>query len=151
MNLRIIGEDRLGIALDETTSADDIEALWAIFSNDSTLPLAETVDSTVDANGGIPDDLLRPIDYLQHPLFNDYHSETEMLRYMRYLEDKDIALNRAMIPLGSCTMKLNATTEMLPVTWPEFAGLHPFAPTQQTRGYQAMLAELDHMLLECTG
>ena len=74
-----------------------------------------------------------------------------MLRYMRYLEDKDIALNRAMIPLGSCTMKLNATTEMLPVTWPEFAGLHPFAPAQQTRGYQAMLQELDHMLLECTG
>jgi glycine dehydrogenase len=151
MNLRIIGEDRLGIALDETTSADDIEALWAIFSNDSTPPLAESLDSTVDDNGGIPADLLRPIDYLQHPLFNDYHSETEMLRYMRYLEDKDIALNRAMIPLGSCTMKLNATTEMLPVTWPEFAGLHPFAPTQQTRGYQAMLAELDHMLLECTG
>ncbi len=74
-----------------------------------------------------------------------------MLRYMRYLEDKDIALNRAMIPLGSCTMKLNATTEMLPVTWPEFAGLHPFAPAEQTAGYQAMLAELEHMLLECTG
>jgi glycine dehydrogenase len=151
MNLRVIGQDRLGIALDETTSADDIEALWAVFSNDSTLPQAESLDSMVSEDGGIPDDLLRPIDYLQHPLFNDYHSETEMLRYMRYLEDKDIALNRAMIPLGSCTMKLNATTEMLPVTWPEFAGLHPFAPTQQTRGYQAMLAELDHMLLECTG
>ena len=151
MNLRVIGQDRLGIALDETTSADDIEALWAVFSNDSTLPEAASLDSMVSENGGIPDDLLRPVDYLQHPLFNDYHSETEMLRYMRYLEDKDIALNRAMIPLGSCTMKLNATTEMLPVTWPEFAGLHPFAPTQQTRGYQAMLAELDHMLLECTG
>ena len=151
MNLRIIGADRLGIAIDETTSGEDIEALWHVFSNDSTVPSAENLDQDVNENAGIPDALLRPKDYLQHPLFNDYHSETEMLRYMRYLEDKDIALNRAMIPLGSCTMKLNATTEMLPVTWPEFAGLHPFAPVEQTRGYQAMLAELDHMLLECTG
>jgi glycine dehydrogenase len=151
MNLRVIGEDRLGISLDETTTGNDIEALWEVFSGDGTLPEAESVDDEVKENAGIPDPLLRPIDYLQHPLFNDYHSETEMLRYMRYLEDKDIALNRAMIPLGSCTMKLNATTEMLPVTWPEFAGLHPFAPADQTRGYQAMLDELDHMLLECTG
>jgi len=151
MNLRIIGDDRLGIALDETTSGEDIEALWAAFTDDATVARAESVDTEVKEHAGIPDDLLRPTDYLQHPLFNDYHSETEMLRYMRYLEDKDIALNRAMIPLGSCTMKLNATTEMLPVTWPEFAGLHPFAPAGQTRGYQAMLQELDHMLLECTG
>jgi len=151
MNLRIIGDDRLGIALDETTTGDDIEVLWAVFSGDHTLPRAEGVDTEVDENAGIPDRLLRSIDYLQHPLFNDYHSETEMLRYMRYLEDKDIALNRAMIPLGSCTMKLNATTEMLAVTWPEFAGLHPFAPAAQTRGYRAVLAELEHMLLECTG
>jgi glycine dehydrogenase len=151
MNLRIIGDDRLGIALDETTTSEDIDALWAAFTGDSTLPPASSIDEQVVENAGIPDSLLRPLDYLQHPLFNDYHSETEMLRYMRYLEDKDIALNRAMIPLGSCTMKLNATTEMLAVTWPEFAGLHPFAPGDQTAGYQAMLAELDHMLLECTG
>jgi glycine dehydrogenase len=151
LNLRIIGDDRLGVALDETTSSVDIEALWAAFSDGSSALVANDVDAAVTENAGIPDTLLRPIDYLQHPLFNDYHSETEMLRYMRYLEDKDIALNRAMIPLGSCTMKLNATTEMLPVTWPEFAGMHPFAPTAQTAGYQAMLAELDHMLLECTG
>jgi glycine dehydrogenase len=151
MNLRIIGDDCLGISLDETTSAKDIEALWAVFSGDSNGPDAADVDTRVSENGGIPDSLLRPVDYLQHPLFNDYHSETEMLRYMRYLEDKDIALNRAMIPLGSCTMKLNATTEMLAISWPEFAGLHPFAPVEQTAGYQAMLAELDHMLLECTG
>ena len=109
------------------------------------------LNADVTPAGGIPEALQRDVDYLQHPLFNDYHSETAMLRYMRYLEDKDIALNRAMIPLGSCTMKLNATTEMLPITWPEFAGLHPFAPADQTTGYQAMLAELDHMLLECTG
>jgi glycine dehydrogenase len=151
LNLRIIGSDRLGIALDETTTSDDIAALWQAFTGDSNLPAVENVDAQVTENAGIPAALLRPLNYLQHPLFNNYHSETEMLRYMRYLEDKDIALNRAMIPLGSCTMKLNATTEMLPVTWPEFAGLHPFAPAEQTGGYQQMLAELDHMLLECTG
>ena len=151
LNLRLIGDERLGISLDETTTSADIEALWAAFSGNSPLPRVNDVDPEVTENAGIPDSLLRPTDYLQHPLFNDYHSETEMLRYMRYLEDKDIALNRAMIPLGSCTMKLNATTEMLAVTWPEFAGLHPFAPTTQTAGYQAMLAELDHMLLQCTG
>jgi len=151
LNLRIIGSNRLGITLDETTSAQDIAKLWTAFTVDSTLPAVESVDKKVLENGGIPDALLRPINYLQHPLFNNYHSETEMLRYMRYLEDKDIALNRSMIPLGSCTMKLNSTTEMLPVTWPEFAGLHPFAPTTQTGGYHAMLAELESMLVECTG
>jgi len=151
MNLRIIGEDRLGISVDETTSADDIEALWQVFSGKSTLPSASTVDKDVQEKAGIPDSLMRGIDYLQHPIFNDYHSETEMLRYMRRLEGKDIALNRAMIPLGSCTMKLNATTEMLAITWPEFAGMHPFAPIEQTGGYVALLDELEHMLKECTG
>ncbi|MEZ5568817.1 MAG: aminomethyl-transferring glycine dehydrogenase [Halioglobus sp.] len=151
MNLRIIGDDRLGVALDETTSRRDIEMLWEVFTGDATVPSAETMDTEVTENAGIPDALLRPLDYLQHPLFNDYHSETEMLRYMRRLEDRDIALNRAMIPLGSCTMKLNATTEMLPVTWPEFARMHPFAPEEQTAGYRALLDELAHMLLECTG
>ena len=150
MNLRVIGSDRLGISLDETTSAADVEQLWTIFSDQSGPDLA-TVTAGMEDSAGIPAGLPREVDYLQHPLFNDYHSETAMLRYMRYLEDKDIALNRAMIPLGSCTMKLNATTEMLPVTWPEFASLHPFAPAEQTVGYQAMLAELEHMLLECTG
>ena len=151
MNLRVIGDDRLGIALDETTTAAEVEDLLEIFSGDSTGPRAETLDEQVTENAGIPDELLRGLDYLSHPLFNDYHSETEMLRYMRYLEDKDIALNRAMIPLGSCTMKLNATTEMLAVTWPEFAGMHPFAPGEQTRGYTELLQELERMLLECTG
>ncbi|MGB1139768.1 MAG: aminomethyl-transferring glycine dehydrogenase, partial [Halioglobus sp.] len=151
LNLRVIGDDRLGIALDETTTRDDIEALWSAFSEDSTLPSVASIDEDVTENAGIPDALLRPIDYLQHPLFNDYHSETEMLRYMRYLEDKDIALNRAMIPLGSCTMKLNSTTEMLAVTWPEFAGMHPFAPADQTTGYRELIEELEEMLLQCTG
>lgn len=151
LNLRIIGTDRLGIALDETTDARDIAALWAAFTDDSTLPEVAHIDDKVRENSGIPDTLLRPLDYLQHALFNNYHCETEMLRYMRYLEDKDIALNRSMIPLGSCTMKLNATSEMLPVTWPEFAGLHPFTPADQTTGYRAMLEDLEHMLRECTG
>jgi glycine dehydrogenase len=151
LNLRIIGNDRLGIALDETTTARDIEALWEAFTGDSTLPAAAHLDKKVRENAGIPDTLLRPIDYLKHPLFNSYHSETEMLRYLRYLEGKDLALNRSMIPLGSCTMKLNATTEMLPITWPEFASLHPFAPAEQVAGYHAMLSELERMLVECTG
>ncbi len=151
MNLRIIGDDRLGISLDETTSADDIKALWQAFCGESTLPSITNLDEQVQEKAGIPDQLMRAVDYLQHPIFNEYHSETEMLRYMRRLEGKDIALNRSMIPLGSCTMKLNATTEMLAITWPEFAGMHPFAPLEQTGGYQALLQELEHMLVECTG
>jgi glycine cleavage system P protein (glycine dehydrogenase) len=149
MNLRLIGDDQLGVSLDETTTASDIAALCQAFTGNTTSPAL--LDEDQDEFNGIPAQLVRPVDYLQHPIFHDYHSETEMLRYMRRLEDKDIALNRAMIPLGSCTMKLNATTEMLAVTWPEFAGLHPFAPLDQTRGYQTLLTELEHMLLECTG
>jgi glycine dehydrogenase len=151
MNLRYIDEDRLGISIDETTKADNIQALWQAFSGKSSLPSVESIDALVQEKAGIPDAIMRGLDYLQHPIFNDYHSETEMLRYMRRLEGKDIALNRAMIPLGSCTMKLNSTTEMIAVTWPEFAGMHPFAPQDQTGGYLAMLDELEHMLLECTG
>ncbi len=150
MNLRLVGDDRVGVALDETTTGHDVQILWRVFSGDAGPDLG-AVESGLTDHPGIPAGLFREVDYLQHPLFNDYHSETELLRYMRYLEDKDIALNRAMIPLGSCTMKLNATTEMLAVTWPEFARLHPFAPPEQTRGYQVLLAELENMLLECTG
>ncbi|PLW81319.1 glycine dehydrogenase (aminomethyl-transferring) [Kineobactrum sediminis] len=149
MNLRIIGSDRLGVALDETTRAEDVDQLLAAFTGTAAAHSCRERDD--DIASAIPADLQRQVDYLQHPLFNEYQSETEMLRYMRRLEDKDIALNRAMIPLGSCTMKLNATTEMLPVTWPEFAGMHPFAPSDQTAGYQEMLADLEHMLKECTG
>ncbi len=150
-NLRIINTDKLGVSIDETTSASDIEALWQAFSGKATLPSASSIDRDTVEKAGIPDKLMRGIDYLQHPIFNNYHSETEMLRYMRRLEGKDIALNRAMIPLGSCTMKLNATTEMLAITWPEFADMHPFVPVEQTGGYGALLEELEHMLKECTG
>jgi glycine dehydrogenase len=148
MNLRIIGTHTLGIALDETTTAEDVDRLLAVMTGRE--PVSPCREQAAPASG-IPQALQRAVDYLQHPLFNDYHSETEMLRYMRRLESRDIALNQAMIPLGSCTMKLNATTEMLPVTWQEFAGIHPFAPADQTEGYRELLAELEHMLKECTG
>ena len=151
MNLRVVGDDKLGISLDETTDRKDVEALWFVFGGDEQSVDLEALDQAISGHPGIPADLWREVDYLQHPIFSDYHSETEMLRYLRRLEDKDIALDRAMIPLGSCTMKLNATTEMMAITWPEFARIHPFAPTGQTLGYQLLLQELEHMLLECTG
>jgi glycine dehydrogenase len=151
LNLRIIGDDRLGISLDETTTRADVEQLWRVFSGSDEVPALEEIDAGIQGHRGIPGELWREQDYLQHPLFSLYQSETEMLRYMRRLEDKDIALNRAMIPLGSCTMKLNATVEMMAITWPEFANMHPFAPSEQARGYQQLLQELEHQLLECTG
>jgi glycine dehydrogenase len=150
-NLRLVGKDRLGISLDETTTREDVKILWNIFADGNADVDLDAIDALVIEHPGIPSCLWREVDYLQHPIFSDYHSETEMLRYMRRLEDKDIALNRAMIPLGSCTMKLNATSEMIAVTWPEFAGIHPFAPMEQAAGYQELLEELEHMLLECTG
>lgn len=141
-NLRLDVAGQVGLSLDETTQLTDVETIAEIFTGCRSL--SEPVD-------GIPETLKRDVDYLQHPLFTDYRSETEMLRYMRRLETKDIALNQAMIPLGSCTMKLNATVEMIPVTWPEFANMHPFAPADQTRGYQTLLDQLEQMLMECTG
>ncbi|MFV0275883.1 MAG: aminomethyl-transferring glycine dehydrogenase [Parahaliea sp.] len=151
INLRLTTDGRLGVTLDETTTAADIDTLVEIFSGTAPTTPCASLDTQIAELAGIPDSLRRKVDYLSHPLFNDYHSETEMLRYLRRLEEKDIALNRAMIPLGSCTMKLNATTEMLAITWPEFSQLHPFAPAEQTLGYQTLLAELEHMLRECTG
>ena len=122
-------------------------------SQSETAPDLAAIDADLAGEDcpGIPAALRRDCDYLRHPVFNDYHSETDMLRYLKRLEDKDIALNRAMIPLGSCTMKLNGTAEMLALSWQEFARIHPFAPPEQTRGYQALLAELESMLRECTG
>ncbi len=140
-NLRCVGDDALGISLDETTTLQEVSELASCFE-------ASDAASSVT---GIPEQLGRPVDFLQHPLFHEYHSETEMLRYLKRLENKDIALTRAMIPLGSCTMKLNATTEMVPVTWPEFGRMHPFAPADQCEGYRALLEELSHWLVECTG
>ena len=139
-NCRIINASCLGISLDETTTSTDLATLANIFG---VQPVAGV--------SGIPETILRQVDYLSHPLFQDYRTETEMLRYLKRLENKDISLTRSMIPLGSCTMKLNAAAEMIPVSWPEFARMHPFAPAEQVKGYTAMLNELSQWLTECTG
>jgi glycine dehydrogenase len=147
VNLRRL-EGALGISLDETATRADVETLWALFSGSAAPFTAADLDSTAD---GFPETLVRRGEWLAHPVFNRYHSETEMLRYLRKLADKDVALDRSMIPLGSCTMKLNATSEMIPVTWPEFASIHPFAPAAQWQGYRELIAGLERMLCEATG
>ncbi len=149
MNLRHIDAERLGITLDETTTREDVEALWAVFAGDRALPSFAAIEAQVD--WGFAPAVRRGSDFLKHPNFHRYHSETEMLRYLRRLADKDIALDRSMIPLGSCTMKLNATSEMVPVTWPEFAALHPFAPRDQVQGSLEMIHELERWLAAATG
>ncbi len=146
INLRLVDENTLGVAFDETTTPANVEQLWQLFGGE--LSFAELNSSAANL---VPAELEREGEILSHPIFNQHHSETELLRYMRMLADKDIALDRAMIPLGSCTMKLNATTEMIPVTWPEFGQIHPFAPQEQTVGYREMISELEAMLCQTTG
>ncbi|EJN07583.1 glycine dehydrogenase, decarboxylating [Bradyrhizobium sp. YR681] len=141
-----VGDTSLRIALDETTTPATVEAVWRAFGG--TLSYAEIDATTREA---VPDTLKRTTTYLTHPVFHAHRSETEMLRYMRKLSDRDLALDRAMIPLGSCTMKLNATTEMMPLTWPEFGSLHPFTPREQARGYHALFARLEQWLCDITG
>ncbi|SAK39578.1 glycine dehydrogenase [Caballeronia fortuita] len=152
INLRHVSGTQVGVSLDETTTRDDLLKLFALFAD--VAGKTETFDiDALDAalTDSIPDALKRESEYLTHPVFNRHHSEHEMLRYLRSLADKDLALDRTMIPLGSCTMKLNATSEMLPVTWPEFAAIHPFAPAEQTVGYRTMIDQLEQMLVACTG
>ncbi len=149
INLRKL-DGALGISMDETTTRKDIEALWSLFEDDFK-PDLDAIDAELDDEPAIPGPLKRQSRYLTHPIFNTHHSETEMLRYMKQLESRDIALNHSMIALGSCTMKLNATTEMIPVTWPEFGRIHPFAPKTQVQGYLAMIDELEQQLIQCTG
>jgi glycine dehydrogenase len=151
INLRKIGDDKIGISLDETTTADHVAQLWQVIANKIGDFSVAALDVQLGDSVGFENDVARSSDYLTHPVFNSYHSETEMLRYMKRLENKDIALNQAMIALGSCTMKLNATAEMIPITWPEFNRIHPFAPLDQTRGYQQLFSELEKMLIEATG
>ncbi len=149
-NLRRIDPGHIGLSLDETSTRDDVNLLWAIFAPEGApVPHFESLDATTD--DALPADLERTSTFLTHPTFNRYHSETEMMRYLRRLADKDVALDRSMIPLGSCTMKLNAASEMTPVTWPEFAHLHPFAPANQTVGYREMIGSLERMLCAATG
>src|SRR5262249_37177216 len=142
INLRI-GERTLGISLDETTTPAVVEAVWRAFGGSLAYAGVEA-----SARAAPPAELHRTGRFLTSPLFHAHRCETEMLRYMRKLSDRDLALDRAMIPLGSCTMKLNATTEMIPLTWPAFATLHPFAPREQAAGYHALFARLEKWLCE---
>ena len=148
-NLRCANAEAVGVSLDETTTRHDVAALWAAFAGRAVPFDVEAIDAEVD--DGLPPALVRTSPFLTHPVFHRHRSETQMLRYLRRLADKDLALDRTMIPLGSCTMKLNATSEMLPITWPEFGALHPFAPADQTAGYRELVAELSRMLCAVTG
>ncbi|MBB6133547.1 glycine dehydrogenase [Massilia aurea] len=148
INLRQIDATQVGIALDETVTRDDLATLMAIFGDGKSVDL-DALDAA--ASDALPTALARTSQYLTHPTFNRYHAEHEMLRYLRALADKDLALDRTMIPLGSCTMKLNATSEMVPVTWPEFSNIHPLAPNDQTVGYREMITQLEAMLCAATG
>jgi glycine dehydrogenase len=143
----------VGISLDETTTAQDVTLLWDILLGDEHGLSVAALDDTIATNddSGIPAECQRQSDFLTHPTFTRYRSETEMLRYLKRLENKDLSLTHAMIPLGSCTMKLNATSEMIPVSWPAFSNLHPFAPSDQVTGYQQMIDELAAFLVEITG
>lgn len=147
INLRDFGDGTVGVALDETTRREDIADLLAAFGGNG----SDTADSLLVGNVEVPAPFARQSKYLTHPVFNTHHSETEMLRYIFKLMNRDLSLAQSMIPLGSCTMKLNATTEMLPVTWPEFGKLHPFVPQDQSRGYQLLFKDLENWLSEITG
>ncbi|CNI51222.1 aminomethyl-transferring glycine dehydrogenase [Yersinia alsatica] len=152
INLRTDIHGAVGITLDETTSREDIQTLFALLAGDNHGLDIEQLDAKVSQNSqSIQPAMLRQDPILTHPVFNRYHSETEMMRYMHRLERKDLALNQAMIPLGSCTMKLNAAAEMIPITWPEFAELHPFCPPEQAAGYQQMIGQLSQWLVQLTG
>jgi glycine dehydrogenase len=147
INLRHIDDGSLGISLDETTTREDVAALAALFGAD--VGDIDALDASVP--DALPAGLLRGTPFMTHPVFNTHHSEHELLRYMRALADKDLAMDRTMIPLGSCTMKLNATAEMIPITWPEFSQVHPLAPADQAEGYRELIDGLEKMLAEITG
>ena len=151
MNLRRLGTGTVGIALDETTTRADIVRLWEAFAGAAGRPVPEFSQYEAGRAPRVPAALRRTSDFLTHPVFNTHHSETAMLRYIRSLSDRDLALDRTMIPLGSCTMKLNATSEMIPITWPEFANIHPFAPADQREGYAVLERQLREWLSEATG
>ena len=149
MNLRRASEDSISLTLDETTTRADVQALLTVFAEGK--PVPDAFAAAAAPTTLVPAALARTSAYLTHPIFNIHHSETEMLRYIRLLSDKDLALDRSMIPLGSCTMKLNATSEMIPITWPEFAQVHPFAPQSQLQGYAQLDQQLTSWLCQATG
>jgi glycine dehydrogenase len=149
MNLRKLSNSTIGISLDETTSETDIELLMSVFRGTHVRDFAD--DKLDHSAFRSPRSAIRDSDFLTHPVFNTHHTETEMLRYLKKLESRDLSLTTSMIPLGSCTMKLNATAEMFPISWPEFSKLHPFAPVDQTAGYREMSEQLEKWLAEITG
>jgi len=153
VNFNYLGEDKLGISIDETTSLEDINLVLHIFASAATKHFTEFVCNPEECSliRTFPISFDRHSDYLTEAVFNSYHSETEMMRYMKKLENRDLALNRSMIPLGSCTMKLNAVAELIPLSWPEFGNIHPFAPSDQTEGYNILIRELEKALCEITG
>src|SRR5690606_13261361 len=148
INVRVVNDAQVAVSLDETVTQNDLQILVNAFAQALGKPAPALSEV---AQHGVQQALVRQSDILAHPVFSRIHSETDMLRYLRMLADKDLALDRTMIPLGSCTMKLNATAEMIPVTWKEFSGIHPFAPRDQAEGYQEMITELEQMLATCTG
>jgi glycine dehydrogenase len=152
-NFRYFNDRTIGITIDETTSIEEANTILQIFELVTGKTISEkiTANSIVASTNKIPDSLWRTSSYLTHPVFNTHHSESQMMRYIKQLENKDLSLNTSMISLGSCTMKLNAATEMIPVSWPEFGGLHPFAPANQTAGYQQIIDELNQYLCAVTG
>jgi glycine dehydrogenase len=149
MNFRLIDDHTLGISLDEATGESDVVEIWQVFKGNKAIGF--TLADVADHVSRITFHESRTTPFLTHPVFNSYHSETEMLRYIKRLESRDLSLTASMIPLGSCTMKLNAAAEMLPISWPEFARLHPFAPLKQARGYQVLFQNLEDWLAEITG
>ena len=149
VNFRIIDESTIGVSIDETTSKEDVKLLREIFASANNIK-AESISSE-SVNSSFPENLIRKSDFLTHPVFNSYFSETEMMRYMKKLENRDLALNRTMIPLGSCTMKLNAAAELFSLSWPEFGAIHPFVPKDQAAGYLELIQDLEKDLCEITG
>ena len=153
INFRYFENNHIGISIDETTSRKDVKAIIELLATvaDKKMEAVGFADAEKNTAQNIPSNLVRNSGYLEHPVFNSYHSETEMMRYLKKLENKDIGLNRSMIPLGSCTMKLNAATEMIPISWPEFTDIHPFVPQNQALGYHEIIEEMESMLAEITG
>src|SRR5208337_877923 len=150
MNFRLVDEQTVGISLDETTTEQDLADILRVFTGGAA-PTFTPAELAAEAEAAFPAPLARSTPLLQQPVFNRYHSETEMLRYLKRLETRDLSLTASMIPLGSCTMKLTAAVEMFPISWPEFSRMHPFAPLRQTRGYQILFQQLESWLAEITG
>ncbi len=154
INLRLLDNDKLGVSFDETKTAEDVTELLDVFFGDNHTFTVDALDAQIvkaQCESGIPEAYKRTSEFLTHEVFNQYHSETEMMRYLKRLENKDLSLVHAMIPLGSCTMKLNAATELMPISWAEFGNIHPFAPADQKLGYKQMIDELEGWLAEVTG